>query len=57
LNSESLRFLTISHIGLCSGPEKSGLIPTIEGNTNSDGARDGDGVYAKSRKPSLIRFG
>jgi hypothetical protein len=49
--------LTISHIGLCSGPEKSGLIPTIEGNTNSDGARDGDGVYAKSRKPSLIRFG
>lgn len=44
-----------SHIGIVeaeSGPNK---VITIEGNTNADGSREGDGVYRRTRKRSLIR--
>ncbi|MEA3211334.1 MAG: hypothetical protein QOE70_4391 [Chthoniobacter sp.] len=46
---------TYSHIGLAVGAETAGRIPTIEGNTNADGGREGDGVYRKSRRVSDIR--
>lgn len=51
---------TFSHIGLCVGAETAGFLTTVEGNTNGEGAREGDGVYQKTRKAlqvrSLIRF-
>jgi hypothetical protein len=45
-----------SHIGLATGPATSGgLVPTVEGNTNAAGGREGGGVWAKTRKVSQIR--
>lgn len=49
-----------SHIGIVAvdQPKSSGLVETIEGNTNGAGARDsasGDGVWRKSRGVSLVR--
>jgi hypothetical protein len=47
---------TFSHIGIATGPpDKNGNVPTVEGNTNADGARLGDGVYRKLRPLSKIR--
>lgn len=47
---------TFSHIGIATGaPDKNGLVPTIEGNTDAAGSREGGGVFAKKRKLSLIR--
>lgn len=51
---------TFSHIGIAVGSEKNGIVPTVEGNTNTKGTRDGggrtrDGVYKKSRSKKLIR--
>jgi hypothetical protein len=44
------------HTGFCTGPAANGLVPTIEGNTNVDGSRDGYGVFERQRKlgPKLI---
>ena len=48
--------LTISHITIAAGPpDASGYFPTIEGNTNAAGSREGDGVYKKRRHLSQIR--
>jgi hypothetical protein len=47
---------TFSHIGIAVGDiSKDGIIQTVEGNTNSEGAREGDGVYRKRRHASKIR--
>lgn len=47
---------TFSHIGIATGaPDKNGNVPTIEGNTNGAGSREGDGVYSKTRHISKIR--
>lgn len=46
---------TFSHIGLCVGGERAGIINTIEGNTDAGGGREGDGVYAKTREVRLVR--
>lgn len=47
---------TFSHIGIATGPpDKDGNVPTVEGNTNGSGSREGDGVYAKLRPVSKIR--
>jgi hypothetical protein len=47
---------TFSHIGIATGPpDKNGLVPTIEGNTDAAGSREGGGVFAKKRKLSQIR--
>lgn len=47
---------TFSHIGIATGPpDAKGNVPTIEGNTNGAGSREGDGVYAKTRNISQIR--
>lgn len=45
---------TFSHIGIVD-TTGSGTVTTIEGNTNGDGSREGDGVYAKTRAHSIIR--
>jgi hypothetical protein len=44
-----------SHVGIYVGPVNSTSILTIEGNTNGEGSREGDGVYQKIRPISLVR--
>lgn len=46
-----------SHIGLVTQDQanSSDAIHTIEGNTNSKGQREGDGVWRKLRHPSLTK--
>jgi hypothetical protein len=45
-----------SHVGIAvSDLDENGLVKVVEGNTNSDGAREGDGVYLKHRSISKIR--
>lgn len=44
-----------SHVGICVGPVNSNIILTVEGNTNGEGEREGDGVYLKTRSVGLIR--
>jgi hypothetical protein len=47
---------TFSHIGIAVGDiGKDGIVQTIEGNTNAEGSREGDGVYRKRRHASKIR--
>lgn len=47
---------TFSHIGIAVGDEwQNGKVDTVEGNTNAAGAREGDGVYRKTRNKSQIR--
>ena len=47
---------TFSHIGIAVGePDKKGNVETVEGNTNGEGSREGDGVYRKVRHVSKIR--
>ena len=47
---------SFSHIGIAAGaPDANGNVPTIEGNTNGAGSREGDGVYRKMRPLSKIR--
>jgi len=47
---------TFSHIGICVADiDKNGMVQTVEGNTNSGGDREGDGVYRKRRDASKIR--
>ena len=42
----------LSHIGIVAG-FSGGTVRAIEGNTNEDGAREGDGCYVKRRKLSF----
>lgn len=45
-----------SHIGIATGPpDESGYVPTVEGNTNSAGSREGIAVMRKRRRLSEIR--
>jgi hypothetical protein len=48
---------TFSHIGIAtSGVDAAtGTFHTVEGNTNSEGSREGDGVYRKVRRTSQVR--
>ena len=47
---------TFSHIGIATGsPDRSGFVPTIEGNTDGEGSREGGAVLAKKRHVSKIR--
>lgn len=47
---------TFSHIGIAvSSPDKKGNVKTVEGNTNTAGSREGNGVYLKTRSISKIR--
>lgn len=47
---------TFSHIGIAVADiDKDGIVQTVEGNTNAEGSREGDGVYRKRRHSSKIR--
>ena len=47
---------TFSHVGIAvSDADKDGWVKTVEGNTNGEGSREGDGVYLKRRHRSKIR--
>lgn len=37
------------HTGFCTSAASGGRVGTIEGNTNTDGSREGWGVFARSR--------
>jgi hypothetical protein len=45
---------TFSHVGIVIS-DNGKTIQTVEGNTNGEGSREGDGVYYKTRNKSLIR--
>ena len=45
---------TFSHVGIVVS-DNGKSIQTIEGNTNGEGSREGDGVYFKTRSRSLVR--
>lgn len=46
---------TFSHIGIATGsPTADGMVPTVEGNTDKKGSREGGGVYKKERALSKI---
>jgi len=47
----------IGHVGFMDEAwnNDSGNIITVEGNTNGDGSRDGDGVYRKRRSKKQIK--
>ncbi|HZK96672.1 MAG TPA: hypothetical protein VFC67_20910 [Prolixibacteraceae bacterium] len=44
----------VGHVGFYLGTDKSGYFITQEGNTNSVGSREGDGVYKKKREPNKV---
>jgi hypothetical protein len=47
---------SFSHIGIATSDiDADGMVATVEGNTNSAGSREGDGVYRKNRHSSKIR--
>ena len=45
-----------SHVGIATDNlSNMNIVQTVEGNTNSEGSREGDGVYRKFRNISKIR--
>lgn len=44
----------VGHVGFYCQKDPSGYLITIEGNTNSGGSREGDGVYKKKRELSKV---
>lgn len=44
-----------SHIGIAVADAHGGTVETCEGNTDSDGSREGGGVFRKTRKLSQIK--
>ena len=45
---------TFSHVGIVIS-DNGKTIQTVEGNTNEEGSREGDGVYYRTRNKSLVR--
>ncbi|MFZ0615429.1 MAG: CHAP domain-containing protein [Chthoniobacterales bacterium] len=45
---------TFSHVGIVLS-DNGKTLQTVEGNTNGEGSREGDGVYFKTRAKSLVR--
>jgi hypothetical protein len=45
-----------SHVGIAVDDlDENGMVKVVEGNTNGEGSREGDGVYLKHRSISKIR--
>jgi len=44
----------VGHVGFYVKKDFEGYFITIEGNTNGEGSREGDGVYRKKRDPQKI---
>ncbi len=56
INRGDIVIFSFSHIGIAtSDVDADGMVATVEGNTNSAGSREGDGVYRKKRHVSKIR--
>lgn len=56
VRSGDLIVFSFSHIGIAtSASDLNGVFRTIEGNTDAAGGRDGNGVWEKSRKLSVVR--
>ena len=47
------KYKRVAHVGFIDGADGDNYI-TVEGNTNGDGSRDGDGVYRKIRPKKTI---
>lgn len=45
---------TFSHVGIVIS-DNGKTLQTVEGNTNGEGSREGDGVYFKTRAKSLVK--
>ena len=45
----------VSHVGIAVEDSKNRRVVTVEGNTNPEGSREGDGVYRRVRSFSLVR--
>ncbi len=45
------------HTGIVTAVNDDGTIATIEGNTNADGSRNGNGVYRRTRRIASINAG
>lgn len=62
VTNEALRFRDRrrkGHTGIVTGMDEHGVVHTIEGNTNSAGSAEGDGVYRKAvdlDMPELVGF-
>jgi hypothetical protein len=48
------RLKRVAHVGFVIGRSTDGYFITIEGNTNSGGSRNGDGVYKRKRHPNKV---
>jgi len=56
IQAGDILIFTFSHIGIATGPpDANGMVPTIEGNTDGSGSREGGAVLPKNRKLSQIR--
>lgn len=44
----------VGHVGFYVNKDLDGNFITIEGNTNGEGSREGDGVYRKKRHPNKV---
>lgn len=48
----------IQHVGICRGPAKAGLVPTVEGNTSfGNGSQDNGGCVAARTRPTAFIVG
>ncbi|MFD2961386.1 MULTISPECIES: peptidoglycan-binding protein [Olivibacter] len=43
------------HTGMITGTSDNVTVTTVEGNTNREGSRNGDGVYVRTRKMNSIK--
>lgn len=43
----------LAHVAIIAAPRTANGYPTIEGNTNDGGSRDGWGVFSRVRSPSM----
>lgn len=48
------RLKRIGHTGFIDGKQNESIFITVEGNTNSQGSREGDGVYRKYRSKNTL---
>jgi hypothetical protein len=56
INTGDLVIFSFSHIGIASSnSDSNGYFTCVEGNTNSAGSREGNGVYEKRRNIKLVR--
>jgi hypothetical protein len=47
----------LGHVGFVESFRPDGLLVTVEGNTNPEGSREGDGVYRRTRRREEVNRG